>query len=252
MTGSPLPLTLPGWEQALDREGPGGRLLGITGHLQLSAAEERHTIAHLRALFTRLLGSERTRVCCLTGLAPGVDQLFVRTLRDWTAAYGVPLRLTGLQPLPVDWMLHDWRQRLCDLGLPPSLAECEWQRSALRQVIEDCDSVVDLMPDGGTAAADDGAFRHRQYRRLAACLVQRVDTLVAVLRDQNLLLPGGTAEVVAWRRNPRLIPAEWCAVAAGWAGSRRLIVIDPAVEYTEFAENVNSNTAGSGTGGTMP
>ncbi|MBV8062663.1 MAG: hypothetical protein JOY51_03660, partial [Nevskia sp.] len=89
----------------------------------------------------------------------------------------------------------------------------------------------DLLPPGSDETVlRSHEFREQQYRRLAACLAQRSDLLIAVLRRNNPLRPGGTAEVVDWRRHPGHIPDEFCTDPPPQpdGGGHRLIVIDPS------------------------
>ena len=114
-----------------------------------------------------------------------------------------------------------------------SEAQGRERRHQIESTLAECETVVDLLPPG-TDAEDlrSLAFREQQYRRLAACLAQRSDILVAILRRENALRPGGTAEVVDWRRHPQHIPPEFCTDPPPAGEGHRLVVIDPALGYT--------------------
>lgn len=224
------------WLQALAGGQGGELLLGGTGHLLLSADEEQNVVEQLReGVMPRLFPPGCfAQVCLLTGLAPGADLLFARVLGGWLLEHDIPFRMIGLLPVPPQTLLEDWLDSLREAGEDASEAQRRLRRGQIETTLASCELVVDLLPPG-TAPAQlrDQAFREQQYRRLAACLAQRSDILVAILRQQNLLRPGGTAEVVDWRRHPRHIPPEFCTEPPhrGAAGNR-LIVIDPALGYT--------------------
>jgi hypothetical protein len=239
MSGRPLPVRpcvpLAAWLRRLDGRDQPELLLGGTGHLLLSTGEEHNVGMQLRqGVLPRLFPPEQfSQVCLLSGLAPGADLLFAQVLGGWLLENDIPLRIVGLLPVPPETLLEDWNDSLRETGESVSPQQRVQHRRQLETALASCETVVDLLPPG-TAAAElsDRGFREQQYRRLAACLAQRSDILIAILREQNLLRPGGTAEVVDWRRHPHHIPAEFCTdpPQAG-RGSHRLIVIDPTVPY---------------------
>ena len=234
---SRTPVPLARWLGTLAGRGDSELLLGGTGHLQLSAAEEENVVTQLReGVLPRLFpDGDFAQVCLLTGLAPGSDLLFARVLSGWLLEKDIPFRMIGLLPVPPDTLLEDWLDNLREAGEDISPAQRELRRQQIETTLASCETIVDLLPPGsGAAELRDKAFREQQYRHLAACLAQRSDLLVAILREQNLLRPGGTAEVVDWRRNPHHIPDEFCTDPPPMpdGGGHRLIVIDPAVAYT--------------------
>lgn len=221
-------------------------LLGGTGHLLLTAEEEENVVEQLRdGVLPRLFPSGHyAQVCLLTGLAPGSDLLFARVLSGWLLQNDIPFRMVGLLPVPPETLLEDWLERLREAGEEQSAARRQLRREQIETTLASCETIVDLLPPGsGDAALRDQAFREQQYRHLAACLAQRSDILVAILRQQNPLRPGGTAEVVDWRRHPKHIPSEFCTDPPPGpdGGGHRLIVIDPSVGVGE-----PRYTAGSG------
>jgi hypothetical protein len=227
---------LAAWLETLAARQSAELLLGGTGHLLLSAAEEENVVEQLRQGVMPLLfpPDSFAQVCLLTGLAPGADLLFARVLGGWLLEHDIPFRMIGLLPVPPQTLLEDWLDSLREAGEDASEKQRLLRRRQIETTLASCELVVDLLPPGtAPAQLEDRAFREQQYRRLAACLAQRSDILVAILRQQNPLRPGGTAEVVDWRRHPRHIPPEFCTDPPHRDGSgNRLIVIDPALGYT--------------------
>jgi hypothetical protein len=245
MSGRPQParpcLALSAWLQTLGSRNGSEVLLGGTGHLLLSAGEEENVVTQLReGVLPRLFPADRyNQVCLLSGLAPGADLLFARVLSNWLLENDIPLRIVGLLPVPAETLLDDWMDYLREAGEDVSDAQRQLRRQQIETTLASCETLVDLLPPGvDRNELRSRDFREQQYRRLAACLALRSDLLIAVLRRQNHLRPGGTAEVVDWRRNPRHIPAEFCIDPPPQPdhGGHRLIVIDPAVEYTPAPE----------------
>jgi hypothetical protein len=232
---APPSLPLSGWLNGLATRGD-EILLGGTGHLLLNAEEEQNVAAQLReGVLPRLFPHRgHAGVCLLTGLAPGADLLFAQVLSGWLRDNGIPFRIAGLLPVPPEVLLRDWSERLRDAGAKVSAAQSRERRRQIESTLAECEMVVDLLPPGTDAAELRSlAFREQQYRRLAACLAQRSDILVAILRRENALRPGGTAEVVDWRRHPQHIPPEFCTdPPPPTDGGHRLVVIDPALGYT--------------------
>ncbi len=227
-------LTLATWLEQLDRPLPGGRdelLLGGSGHLLLSAEEEIQVAHQLRdGVLPRLFeGAQSRPVCVLTGLAPGADLLFTRVVSEWLREAGVACRIVGLLPLPTSLLLDDWTS-VAQASGAGNADLIERQRDLLAQTLASCSSLIDLLPpDTRAEQLQTAAFHQRQYRRLAACLAQRSDILVAILRRENPSRPGGTAEVVEWRRRPQQVPPDYSTITATLTvlPKRRLILIDP-------------------------
>src|SRR5882757_9777252 len=106
-------LSLAAWLHLLDQPPPGTRdelLLGGSGHLLLTPAEEDNVTALLRdGVLPRLFeGAQSQPVCVLTGLAPGADLLFTRVVSEWLREAGIAYRTIGLAPLPMPMLLDDW------------------------------------------------------------------------------------------------------------------------------------------------
>lgn len=245
MSGRPLParpcVPLSAWLDTLRGRGSPEVLLGGTGHLLLSAEEEENVVTQLReGLLPRLFPADGyAQVCLLSGLAPGADLLFARVLGSWLLENDIPLRIVGLLPVPPETLLEDWMDSLREAGEDVSAGQRQLRRQQIETALASCETVVDLLPPGaGAAELGSRDFREQQYRRLGACLAQRSDLLIAVLRRSKPVRPGGTAEVVDWRRHPQHIPSEFCTDPPPLPdrGGHRLIVIDPSVEYTPAPE----------------
>lgn len=226
--------SLASWLRELDQPSPGARdelLLGGSGHLLLTAAEEQNIAIKLReALLPRLFeGAQSRPVCVLTGLAPGADLLFTRVVSEWLYEAGIAHRTVGLLPLPISVLLDDW-VLVAEASENIRAGEIERQRDLLKQTFKSCSAIVDLLPEPNSEQLQSAMFRQSQYRRLAACLAQRSDILVAILRGENPSRPGGTAEVVDWRRNPHKVPQNYSTLPATLESKhykRRLLLIDP-------------------------
>jgi hypothetical protein len=235
----------------LPRSGADATLvLGGTGHLLLSPLEESQTKAHLlrRVLPDIDRQAPIRRVLLMTGAAPGIDLVFNRTASEWFQRCGIACASVALLPVPPHWLFRDWLLRAEAAGLKLSDEARERCRNAINKLLADAQSRVLLYDpaapdlDACTASAE---WRTEQYRALAACLAEQSDVLVAVLRAQKLGEPGGTAEVVEWRRHPQRIPARFSTLVD--AASERpshhpLIVIDPGIAYSEpVAESARSS-----------
>lgn len=222
------------WLRSLAERDASQVLLGGTGHVLLSSIERANTRQHLelRVLPTLLSRPGIRRVSVITGLAPGADLLFKTLAADWLAQRGIEVDTVALLPVPIPALIRDWAQKSQAAAATIDAETSADMRARLDAVLADCDTVVDLLPAGTAAEAlISDAFRQRQYQRLAACLAEQSDVLIAVLREQNLQQPGGTAEVVEWRRNAMRIPRELSTVSLRMppAGARRLVIIDPSV-----------------------
>ncbi|MFI4981188.1 MAG: hypothetical protein ACHQIO_12645 [Nevskiales bacterium] len=127
------PVPLARWLSTLAGRGDSEFLLGGTGHLQLSAAEEENVVTQLReGVLPRLFpDGDFAQVCLLTGLAPGSDLLFARVLGGWLLEKDIPFRMVGLLPVPPDTLLEDWLDNLREAGEDISPAQCELRRQQI-------------------------------------------------------------------------------------------------------------------------
>ncbi len=226
-------LDLSGWLRSLPPPSTEHLLIGGTGHLLLSPLEQAQASVHLRtSVLPTLIGELRpVRVRLITGLAPGADILFKRVAADWLRQSGIAFETVALLPVPVDVLIEDWLQKASDEAAPIKDGELSAMREGVAGVLADCDTVVDMAPQlPHPAPMADEPFRRRQYRRLAACLAEQTDVLIALLHAESAHQPGGTSEVVEWRRNPASIPPAFSTLMLRTpVTGGRLMVIDPAV-----------------------
>lgn len=212
-------------------------VLGGTGHLLLSPQEEAQTKAHLLQRVLPDIGrhSPIHKVVLMTGAAPGIDLVFNRTASDWFQRSGIECASVALLPVPPQWLFRDWLLRAEAASQTPSDEAREQCRAEIDKLLAGAHRQVllyDPAAPGLAALTASAEWRTEQYRVLAACLAEQSDILVAVLRAQKLGEPGGTAEVVEWRRHPQRIPARFSTRtdAAGERSRHRpLIVIDPGI-----------------------
>ncbi|GAC1621596.1 MAG: hypothetical protein NVS9B10_04590 [Nevskia sp.] len=224
---------LAGWLSSLPPPSAEHLLLGGTGHLLLSPAEIRRASDYLEhEVLPSLLSDSGIRcVSLITGLAPGADLLFKQLTAAWLRRAGIEFEAIALMPVPMDMLIRDWVVKSHEESAPVDARELDGMRQRLEAMLADCDTIVDLLPRGTSPAQlAQPAFRQDQYRRLAACLAEQTDVLVALLREQNLGQPGGTAEVVDWRRDASRIPPSFSTLTLRAAPSsrQRLIIIDPS------------------------
>lgn len=212
-------------------------VLGGTGHLLLSQAEEDAIAAHLigRVLPGILRRHPAGEVMLITGAAPGADWIFLRTAASWCQRMGIRYRSVALLPVPPEWLVHDWAARAQVGDTPVPDEDRQRCRQELDDLLTESNQRVRLYPEENDEIAQSTEWRIDQYRRLAACLAEQSDVLVAMLRAQNLHRAGGTAEVVAWRRQIARIPPALSTLTREQSNdsSQRwpLIVIDPSVPF---------------------
>lgn len=223
------------WLRELQRPSPPTFLLGGTGHLVLSAEEKNSVQQQLRSeILPQILSSLGDRqLLILTGLAPGADHLFDQTAVAYAREHHLRYRLIGLLPLPVAVMLDDWAGKLEAEGHPVSSRQRTQQLANMEAERVACDRVVHLMPPGTSEERiSEPLFRQSQYQRLAACLAEQSDALVAIVRTADGPRPGGTAQAVQWRQELSRVPASISTLSLRDhvpAQDGRLFTIDPAL-----------------------
>jgi class 3 adenylate cyclase len=235
---------LPDWLEMFRREGERRArplVIGATGHLLLTSVEEENVTRHLeRGLLPGLIGRDANLgLTVLTGLAPGADLLLTKIITRWLAKRSIPCEIVGLLPVPPGTLVRDWQEKALSSGLQPDDAQVRAIERDLRRAITECSVLVDLLGSGDLRTRlDDLETRQRQYRRLGAVLAEQTDVLIAVLRppkDGSGALPGGTAEVVEWRRQLQSVPQDISTLSLEQRISgdrhRQLIVLDPSVPY---------------------
>lgn len=228
-TAGPQAVRLGEWLAALAASPTPIVLLGGTGHLELSIAEQQRVAGELERdilpLFAEL--PAETEVTVVTGVAPGADLLFAETARTGLARLGRRIRTVGLLPVPAETLWQDW----LDHSGRKDARRVPATRARFEQALRDSEWLVELWERNETPDWSDTAVRQRQYRRLAAVLAGHCDVLVAVLRPDHSGKPGGTAEVVTWREL-HAVPAEFAAGTrrhpSGWPMGDRLILVNPA------------------------
>lgn len=220
---------LPDWLRQLSGEGRPRVLLGATGHLDLTEEEEARTARLLEDVALPALGpaTADAEIVIVTGLAPGADLVFAEVASAWLTRLGRSYRRVGLLPVPPEVLWGDWLTR-CGTQSPGRVAAL---RNRFERGLHGCDRLLRLWDDGATPEWSELSIRQRQYRRLAACLVEQCDVLVAMMRPGHLQQPGGAGEVVAWRERRATVPPELSSGVrrhrSGWPGGDRLILLDP-------------------------
>lgn len=197
------------WLRELQSPIPSVFLLGGTGHLILTAEEKKLVHHRLTSeILPRALSALGNRtLLLLTGLAPGADHLFSHTAVAYAREHQIRHRLIGLLPLPIAVMLDDWADKMHSEGFTVSSAQRTKQLANMESERVACDRVVHMMPPGTSEdSLQEITFRQLQYRRLAACLAEQSDVLIAILRSDSAIQPGGTAEIVKWRQQLNSVP----------------------------------------------
>ncbi|MGH8447412.1 MAG: tetratricopeptide repeat-containing protein, partial [Solimonas sp.] len=178
-----------------------------------------------------LVAGGATRLSLFVGMAPGADMLFLETAAEWLRERNLPFEMTALLPVPIPRLIHDWVLRAQDEHRQISRSGRQRLVAEAEMLLRRCTAIVPLYPDNVDAVTlGSRAFRQHQYRRLAAILAQHADHVVAILRPFSSVEPGGTAEVVAWRRTPAGIPPELRLHPAHCAEPGDLHLIDPSRE----------------------
>lgn len=235
-TAGAASLPLRDWLALRRRADAGARRLriGACGHLLLSRSEARQAqIQLVEHVLPALIADGATRLSLFVGMAPGADMLFLKTAADWLRARNLPFEMTALLPVPVNSLINDWVLRAQDEQRRISVATRAALANEADALLQRCTTIVPLYPDDiDVTTLSSRAFRQHQYRRLAAILAQHADHVVAILRPFASPDPGGTAEIVAWRRAPDSIPAELRLHAAHLAKSRLTHIVDPTLPAT--------------------
>ncbi|WP_293372854.1 adenylate/guanylate cyclase domain-containing protein [Nevskia sp.] len=233
-------ISLDTWLSSLPLRDDGHLLIGASGHLRLSPAEQASVTCKLRdEALPALIGRARPRqISLVTGLAPGADLLFKQVISQWLAEAGIAFDTVALLPVPVPVLIDDWVAHLDQQATALAPAQIEAVRADIGAQLARCAVIVDLVPTGmADPRLADAAFRQRQYRQLAACLAEQSDLLLAILRPGHAGLPGGVAEVVDWRQRPARIPAEFSTLhlRRPTSAGRPLLIIDPAAGAPDTA-----------------
>lgn len=190
--------------------------IGVTGPLVLNAAQRE---AVTQAV-SRLVADARWPVypgpwVLASGMAAGADLVLVDALASTLRREGAAVSVCAWLPKPAEQMRSDWLERAAQLG---SLPSPEAQHSV--------DKLRERQLSGAVLESLHGNADLDAYRLLAARLALEPELLIAVARGGTGGAPGGAAEVIAWRRQPQAIPADYARPFAA-ASRRALAVIDP-------------------------
>jgi len=167
-------------------------VIGVTGHRDLRDQDVQTLEREIAAIIERLRhdylhGDGETPIIVLSSLAEGADRLVARV----ALAHGA--RLVAPMPMPIDEYRRDFEPGL----KAGNAAEFD---ALLAQAI--AAPVVPFTPGNSLAAVRaDSAKREEQYRAAGLFIAQHANVLIA-LWDGNggAMRPGGTAEVVAFKR----------------------------------------------------
>ena len=168
-------------------------VIGVTGHRDLRDQDVPQLEAEIAAIFAALrrdyLGPDgETPIILLSALAEGADRLAARV------ALAQGLRLIAPLPLPIEEYRRDFEPGL----KPGNMAEFG---ALLAQAM--AAPVVPFTPGNSLAAVRaDGARRAEQYRAVGLFIAQHSNVLIAIWDgDESASAPGGTAEVVKFKRD---------------------------------------------------
>jgi len=208
-------------------------VIGVTGHRDLRDQDvptlEREVAAIIAGLrHDYLHGDSEAPIIVLSSLAEGADRLVARV----ALAHGA--RLIAPMPMPIEEYRRDFEP-----GLNAGNA-VEFD-ALLAQAI--AAPVLPFTPDNSLAAVRvDAAKRGQQYRAAGLFIAQHANVLVA-LWDGNgaAMAPGGTAEVVAFKR--RGIPLDIAGSARASLDASEIgpviHVITPRRKETSAAQEVS-------------
>lgn len=208
-------------------------LVGGSGHLLLSTREEERIADTLSdEVLPEVIRLSRGRHLLLVcGLAPGADLVFQRVAAGWLREHRVPHDTVGLLPVPPRQLAEDWAARANLQGYTVSARDRAHLLEEIERAYRHCSRRVHLFDADPAPSLLSHADRQQQYRRLGALLATQSDALVAVLRREDLGQPGGTAEIVTWRREPQNIPAElWPGPSWPTRTAGALFVIHPGID----------------------
>lgn len=174
--------------------------------------------------------SRGRRLVLMCGLAPGADLLFLRVAGRWLESRRIPFAQVGVLPVPVRMLEQDWSHRANLEGYTVSGRDRAQLLEQLQAAESACETRIDLAAGVDPDRLATAAGRQQQYRWLGAVLATRTDALLAVLRPGIRSQPGGTSEVVRWRRDPDSMPESLRRGVAGAVvpSGAALFVIDPS------------------------
>lgn len=224
--------TAPDWLLPLLAETASSRfMVGGVGHLLLNREEETVVGAALEVRVLPMVCdlSAGRPITLFTGLAPGADVLLMDCAHRWCARNGVELRIIGLCAVPPGQLIDDWVIRAEKAGYTLSEGDHQKLQATMQSALASCDVVIPLYPPGSEASLVDPLQRQKNYQQLAAVLAEHSDLLVAILNEDHVGQPGGTAEVVTWRQHQSRIPPGFSTHSANPQKSIKteLILVNP-------------------------
>lgn len=165
-------------------------VIGVTGHRDLRDRDvprlEQEVAAIIAQLRQDYLAGGDTPIIVLSALAEGADRLVARVALKQDAQLIAPL------PMPI----CEYRRDFDAERNPDTSLEFE---ELLAQAI--ASPVMPLHDASLETLRTDQARRNEQYRALGAFIAQRCHVLLALWDgDDNAMSPGGTAEVVKFKR----------------------------------------------------
>ena len=206
-------------------------VIGVTGHRDLRdqdiPALEREVAAIVTTLRNDYLDGE-TPLIVMSSLAEGADRLAARV------ALAQGAQLIAPMPMPIEEYRHDFEP-----GLEPgNAAEFE---ALLAQAV--AAPVVPFRPGNSLdAVRADPAKREEQYRAVGLFIAQYANVLIALWDGEGgAVAPGGTAEVVAFKRHG--IPLDIAGSARASLDASEIgpviHVVTPRRKETSAAEEVS-------------
>jgi len=208
-------------------------VIGVTGHRDLRDQDVPTLEREIAAIIERLRhdylhGDGETPIIVLSSLAEGADRLVARV----ALAHGA--RLIAPMPMPIDEYRRDFEPGL----KAGNAAEFD---VLLAQAI--AAPVVPFTPGNSLAAVRaDASRREEQYRAAGLFIAQHANVLIALWDgDGSAMRPGGTAEVVAFKR--RGIPLDILGSARASLDASEIgpviHVVTPRQRVTSAAEAVS-------------
>src|SRR5215813_10059037 len=225
-------------------------VIGVTGHRDLREQDvpqlEREVASIIAGLRRDYLAHDaETPIVVMSSLAEGADRLVARV------ALAQGAQLIAPMPMPIEEYRRDFEPGL----KPGNAAEFD---ALLAQAV--AVPVVPFTPGNSLATVRaDAAKREEQYRAVGLFIAQHANVLIALWDgDGGPMSPGGTAEVVAFKR--RGIPLEIAGSArAGLDASEIgpvIHVVTPRAKHRSTAEEVSVRPWGravySQSHGTLP
>ena len=213
-------------------------VIGVTGHRDLRQADVPRLEAEVAAIFAGLRrdylnDSQETPIVVLSALAEGADRLVARV------ALAQGARLIAPLPMPLDEYKRDFEPGL----QPGNIAEFE---ALFAQAI-----AAPVMPlqTSLEVVRTDRQKRSEQYRAVGIFITQHCHVLLALWDgNDNEMSPGGTAEIVKYKREGLPLPISGSARASLDASEIGPVieVITPRMKETSAVRSISVRPWGKG------